>query len=180
MQAHHDHPRVPEKKNVVAADQQRRGIKGAQVRRVVGPAQRRERPQPGAEPGVEHVGILLELPAAAVRAFLRRAGGHARVLQRCPRANRAPASCAARAVPDRNAVAPPELARDAPVANICHPVEENRALIFGHDRDQALLDGCQRRSANGLILQNHCSRRAARPRSCSGRRRPRRARDRRL
>ena len=45
MQAEHDHARIPEKQNVVTADEQRRGIKRAKVWRIVGPAQRRERPK---------------------------------------------------------------------------------------------------------------------------------------
>ena len=45
MQAEHDHARIPEKQNVVTADEQRRGIKRAKVGRIVGPAQRRERPK---------------------------------------------------------------------------------------------------------------------------------------
>ena len=36
------------------------GIERAQVGGIVGPAERRERPETGAEPGVENVGILRE------------------------------------------------------------------------------------------------------------------------
>ena len=45
VQAHHDHARVPEKKDVVAADQQARGIERAQVLGVVRPAERGKGPQ---------------------------------------------------------------------------------------------------------------------------------------
>ena len=143
MQAEHHHPCIPEKENVVAADQQRRGIKRSHVRRIVGPAQCGKRPKPRAEPCVQHVRILLQLPAAAFRAFFGRAGGHrassndghSRISRR--------RDAAARAVPDRNAVSPPKLARDAPIANICQPVGENLALVVGRNLDQALLHRCQ-------------------------------------
>ena len=71
VQAHHDHARIPEKQDVVAADQQARGIERAQVLGVVGPAERGKRPERRAEPRIEHVGILREFRAAALRAFRR-------------------------------------------------------------------------------------------------------------
>ena len=44
------------------------GIESCEVLGLVGPAERGERPEAGAEPGVEHVGILLEVRRAAARA----------------------------------------------------------------------------------------------------------------
>ena len=41
-------------------------------------------------------------------------------------------------MPDGNAVAPPELARDAPVANIFEPLQQDGALIVGDDLDQSV------------------------------------------
>src|SRR6185369_17561100 len=69
FQAEHDHTRDPEKQNVEAGDQQRRRIERAQIRGVVRPSQGRKWPQSRAEPGIEHVRILLEARAAAVAPF---------------------------------------------------------------------------------------------------------------
>ena len=57
----HDHARDPEEEDVVARLQHGGRIEAAQVGRVVRPAERAERPEPRAEPGVQHVGVLLEL-----------------------------------------------------------------------------------------------------------------------
>ena len=65
MSAQHHHPRIPEKQNVVSADQQRRRIIVPQSRGIVGPAKRGKRPDPGAEPSIEHIWILFELRVAA-------------------------------------------------------------------------------------------------------------------
>ncbi len=59
--AQHDHARHPEEQDVEAGDEQRRGVESRQVLGLVGPAQRGERPQAGAEPGVEHVGVLRQV-----------------------------------------------------------------------------------------------------------------------
>src|SRR5207302_9709372 len=130
----------PEKQDVVAADEQRRGIKRAQVRRVVGPAQRRERPKARTEPRIQHVAVLFELSATAFRAFLRRAGRQRAAVNdynsRIARGRDATAG----AMPDRNAMAPPELPRDAPITDICQPIGEDLALIIWHDPDLPLLD----------------------------------------
>src|SRR5205807_2857210 len=55
----------------------------------------------------------------------------------------------ARAVPDRNAMAPPELTRDAPIADIGQPIGENFALIIGNDLDLSFLDCCYGRISQG-------------------------------
>ena len=57
MQAHHHHPRDPEEDDVEAGDQRAGRIVAVELGRLVGPAERRERPQRRGEPGVEHVGI---------------------------------------------------------------------------------------------------------------------------
>src|SRR5215472_8396882 len=142
FQAHHDHAGVPEKQNVVGADQQAGGIKFAQVGRGVRPAEGCKWPERRAEPGVEDVGILCELRAAAFRA-LRRGARRSRMSldDFDARIRRWDHLLAVRAMPDRNAMAPPELARDAPVANVFEPLQQNRALIVGHDFDEAIEHG---------------------------------------
>ena len=68
-QPHHDHPRDPEEQDLVSGDEQAGWIIDAQVFGLVRPTQRGERPQRGAEPGVEHVGILLDLGRATLCAL---------------------------------------------------------------------------------------------------------------
>ena len=49
------------------------------------------------------------------------------------------------AVPDRDPVAPPELARDAPGADVVHPVEVDALPLLGHDPHLVALDDLDRR-----------------------------------
>ncbi len=90
-----------------------RNVRSSRVSRR--PAQRRMAPQRGGEPGVEHVvvaakrcGLAAELRARlrARRAFVARDIDVAELV-----------------VPRRNLVAPPELARDAPVLDVVDPVQ---------------------------------------------------------
>ena len=60
VHAHHHHAGDPEEQDVPAGDQHAGRVVLRQLRRLVGPAERRERPQRRAEPGVEHVGIALQ------------------------------------------------------------------------------------------------------------------------
>src|SRR5207244_386508 len=62
--AGHDHARHPEEQDLGGRHQRVTRIEALQVGRPVGPAERREGPQPGREPGVEHVGVLLDRAAA--------------------------------------------------------------------------------------------------------------------
>src|SRR5690606_5694921 len=104
------------------------GIVLLQVVRLIRPAENRERPQAGGEPGVEDIRILLDLGAAALlarRLLLLDAG---------------PLVAARLTVPDRNAVAPPQLARDAPVLDVVHPVQVDAGEAF---RDEAQLAGAR-------------------------------------
>ena len=90
MQPHHHHPGDPEEDDVEAGDQDVGRIVALQLRRLVGPAQGRERPQRRGEPGVEHV-----LVAAEGRGQPRTDRGRApaprpRSAPRAPRRRRAP------------------------------------------------------------------------------------------
>src|SRR5204862_1829853 len=95
-------------------------------------AERRERPKRRAEPGVEHVLVLAQLPAARPTP-LRRRLRHVGLL-------------AGVAVPDRQPVPPPELARDAPGPDVAHPLEvdalvvrwDDPYLVAFHDLDRGL------------------------------------------
>ena len=84
-------------------------IKGAQLRRILGPAERCERPKRRAKPGVEDIVLLAQL-SSTFAAALGRTLGDNRLL-------------AGIAVPDWDSVTPPQLARYAPGTNLSHPVE---------------------------------------------------------
>ena len=60
MQAHHHHARDPEEDDVEAGDQRGGRIIALEFFGFVRPAERRERPQRGGEPGVEHVLVAPE------------------------------------------------------------------------------------------------------------------------
>src|SRR5262249_47177712 len=94
------------------------------------PPERRERPEPRREPGIEHVGVLSH-GAAAV-------GAGRQILARDVHAT------VALAVPGRNPMAPPELAGDAPRPDGLHPVVVRLRPTSRDDLDAALADGLGR------------------------------------
>ena len=94
----------------------------------VGPAEDGEGKQAGGEPGVEDVGLLRDVGGVAGFAvswcFARDGDGGTGF-----------------AVPRGNAMAPPELAGDAPVVDVTHPLVVGLAVLVGRELDVALVDG---------------------------------------
>ena len=140
----HRHTRYPEENDVVAGLHYRGWIVAQQVGGHLRPAERTERPQPRTEPGIQHVLILVYLGAVAVRA-----GGYIFTADRH--------LAAIVTVPDRDAVPPPELARDAPVMNILQPVHVDLVEAFRHDLhlvipDRAHSRCCQRQHLDEPLL----------------------------
>ena len=129
VQAEHHHPGDPEEEDVVAGRQHAGRIELRQIVGRLGPAQRGHRPQPGREPRVEHVGVLR--PPLAAGRFLVRPDTH---------------RLAVRAVPDRDAMSPPQLARDGPVVHVVDPVE----VALGHLRRVDLHPAVPHGVARGL------------------------------
>src|SRR5215210_7512770 len=86
------------------------GVEGRELRSAVGPSQARKRDQPRGEPGVQHIVVLTN------RATTSRTGDEV------GSADRRLATTLAVTVPDRDAVPPPELTRDAPVPNALEPL----------------------------------------------------------
>ena len=84
VQAHHHHARDPEEDDVEAGDQRRRRVIALELRRLVGPAERRERPQRGGEPGVEHVLVARERRLLSVVLVGRRSAPRLRSPRRKP------------------------------------------------------------------------------------------------
>ena len=92
----------------------------------MGPAQGAEGPQRRGEPGVQGVGVPGQMGAAAVGAGGGGLFGHHRF-------------AALVAVPGGDLVAPPQLAADAPVPGVLHPVHIVLGEALGHEADAPFL-----------------------------------------
>ena len=110
--AEHHHASYPEEQDVVGGDQHVGGIELLQIRGLFWPAQGGKWPQRGGEPGIQHVRILL----VSCRRLLIWADTDDVSL----------AVLAFWPIPDRNAVAPPQLAGDAPIVHVIDPFEVAR------------------------------------------------------
>ncbi len=126
----HDHPGDPEENDVETGDQYVGGVEGLEEVGLLGPAEGGEGPQAGAEPGVQHVLVLAQFHFIAE--VVLAADFHLVA---------ADVDVAGFVVPGRNAVAPPQLAADAPVLDVAHPAEVHVLVLLGHKLDLAALDG---------------------------------------
>ena len=142
--AEHDHPGDPEEEDVEAGHQEGRGVEGGQVggevrhaRVGVGirPSEDSEGKQAGGEPGVEDVGGLGKVRRATCGA---RGWGLARY-----------GDVLVLAMPRRDAVAPPELAGDAPVVDVRHPLEVGLRVHLRREADVAIAYGVDCRLRDG-------------------------------
>ena len=129
---HHDHAGDPEEDDVVAGHQYGRGQIKVKRRLFialrVGPADRGEGHHGRREPRIEHIVVLRELDAFAclLLSFLFVAGD---------------IDVARFVVPSRNAVAPPELTRNAPILNVFKPLTINALPFLRENVDFARFDG---------------------------------------
>ena len=139
LAAGEDHPGHPEEDDIIAGDQHVGGIEVIQVGGVLRPAQGGEGPQSGGEPGVQHVRVPGEVGAAAVLADLRVLPGAGHL-------------AAVGAVPHRDLVAPPELAGDAPVVDVLHPVQVGLGEPLRDELDLAVPDHPHGLPGQGLHL----------------------------
>ena len=122
-----DHSDDPEEDDVISGDQHIRRIEILEVFGHLRPSQCAERPESAGKPGVESIRILSEVCAAAFRAHGRSLFGD---------------NCLAALVTviRRDPVAPPELAADAPVADVVGPIEIGLLHPLGDQTDIALFD----------------------------------------
>ena len=144
FEAHHHHAGDPEEQDVVGSLEHGAGVEVGEVLGLLRPAQRGVRPQRRREPGVEDILVLREVPRAARAARRGVVDGD----------GLAPARAA---VPHGYAMAPPELAGDAPVADVLHPVGVDALEAVGDDCGPSLADGGegpfrQRRDAHEPLL----------------------------
>ena len=135
LTAGEDHAGHPEEDDVIARDQHVGGVEIVQVLGLFGPAQGREGPQGGGEPGVQHVGVPVDVGRAALLADGGVGAGHGHV-------------AAVVAVPHGDLVAPPQLTGDAPVVHVLHPVEIGLGEAVGDELGLPFLH-----HANGLLGQ---------------------------
>ena len=110
--ARHDHARHPEENDVPAGDEHAGRVVVLQFFRIVEPVENTDGPEPGAEPGIDHVGVAAQLGGgqlgiAGLRAgHLQRLGlgfGHKDFFA---------------VEPGRDLLTPPQLPTDAPVAHV--------------------------------------------------------------
>ena len=122
LQPGKNHAGDPEKDDVVSGDEDVRRIKIVEVGRLFGESQRRERPERGRKPGIQHVFVLVNMRAAAVLA-----DGDVLLFH-----HDRPAVFA---VECGNAVPPPKLTGNAPIPDILHPVEVDFGKTRGRKGD---------------------------------------------
>ena len=130
FQTHHDHACDPEKDDVEAGDQHGGRVKGLERIALSGPPQRREGPQGRRKPGVKHVLVLHQYQVRVQAVLLAHLGFVV------PDVDRALA-----VVPGRDAVPPPQLAADAPVLQVVHPLEVGLAPVLGDELDAPVFHG---------------------------------------
>ena len=141
-----DHAADPERDDVISRDQRIGWVKIFKVLGLFRPSQRGERPQGAGKPGVQRV-LVLAHGLAALGAHGERRGRNADL-------------AAVIAVIGRDAVAPPELAADAPVARVLHPVVIGLVETLGHEPDTPVAHGLdgrarQRHHLHEPLLAHH-------------------------
>ena len=133
VQSHQDHARHPEEDDVKAGDEDVAGVEVAQVGGVVRPALCRKWPQRRGKPGIQHVFVLGERQVGGQLVFFAHGSfvfGDVHV--------------AVSVIPGGDAVPPPELARDAPVLQVFHPVVVGVFPVVRHELDAAIAHGVER------------------------------------
>src|SRR5690606_25595738 len=135
LEPHHDHAGDPEEDDVETRDEHAGRVERLQLVRLFRPAERRERPERRREPRVEHVFVAHELDfLAALRTRLcLRIGLRARDID-----------IAFVVVPRRNLMAPPELAADAPILDVVHPLEVGLRPVLRDEADATVFDRLDR------------------------------------
>ena len=139
FQSHHYHAGNPEENDIVACNEHARRIELLQLFRFFRPAHRFKRPETRAEPRVEYVLILMKMRRSAMRTYF-----HVFIFHNC--------HAAVVAVPCRNAVTPPKLTGNAPVADIFQPVAVDFRKSFRNEFDFAGFYSVNGRSSQTLHL----------------------------
>jgi hypothetical protein len=121
--------RATQKKRISkAGDEEVRGVEGFEVRGLIRPAHDGEGPKGRGKPGIEHILVLVDFHILSVHfagEFFRFLLVHGHD------------DLAVRAVPGGDAVAPPKLPGNAPVADVLQPLEINFCPALGDELDFA-------------------------------------------
>ena len=129
MNALHHHPGNPEEDDVETRDEHIRLVVALEFRRLVWPTKRRKRPERRGEPRIQDVLVARQRLAAC----------HCNGLFLGMRA----VFLAIFIVPDRDLMAPPELAGNTPGLNVVEPVEIDLVGVAGNELGRAVLNGFQ-------------------------------------
>ena len=136
---HEHHAGDPEENDVIARDQDAGREELLNIRRLIGPAHSRERPESRAEPRIEDVRVAMDVFAMAVLTFCDVFPADGRL-------------AAVIAVPDRDLMAPPELTADAPVVDVFQPVIIGLDETVGDELRLAVFDGLEGGFSQGFHL----------------------------
>src|SRR4029079_11393945 len=131
-----DHPVLPEPDDLARGRVDVAAVVALQLGRLPRPAERRERPEGGGEPRVEHVRVALELARPALGARVRGWPGARQM--------------AVGTAPDRDLVPPPELARDAPVRRLLEGLDREAVLALRVEANAALAQRLEGRRGEPL------------------------------
>ena len=115
LHARHHHARNPQEKYIACRDEHGCRVKSFEIIRLIGPAERREGPEPRREPSIEHVRVLRE--RARIACSLRDGAGV--LFSSCDK------DTPIFRVPRGNLMPPPELPRNRPIAQVLKPVSIN-------------------------------------------------------
>ena len=138
VKSHHHHPGDPEEDDVRRRDEIAGRVEALEVLGLLRPAHGRERPQGRAEPCVQHVLVLRQRLAAGLGDGLGLTLGDVYV--------------AVRVIPGRDAVAPPQLARDAPRLDVAQPFEIDLLVALRLEHRVALLHRLDGRLGQGVSV----------------------------
>ena len=140
LQAGHDHARDPEENDVRARDERRGRVEVIEAsllhRGLVRPAERGEGPKPRRGPSIEHVVFLhpiLRVGRTGERDMHLLRVGEVGLGERF--------LVESLGIPDRDAVAPPDLAADAPVLDVLQPVQVDLGPAVRVELDVAVAHG---------------------------------------
>ena len=142
MDAGHHHSGDPEEDDILRRHQIGRRIVVFEILRLLRPAESRERPEPGAEPGIKNILVLHKICCGErgvaglglrhLQRFLGALGDEHRLFVN--------AAVDGAQIVCRNPVPPPELTGNTPVLNVFHPVEIDFRPALGDELHFAGLD----------------------------------------
>ena len=139
LTAGEDHSGNPEENDIVAGNQDICGIEVVQILGLFGPAKGLKGPQSRAEPGIQHIGVTLNVSASALFALAGILTGDGYMTTLC-------------AGPGGNLMTPPKLTGNTPIADIFHPVGVGLAETLGNELCLALIYNTQRFFGKGFHL----------------------------